>query len=113
LGAGSSTSVWVYSTKSRSGYRLGELKEYDHRNSVHSSYMRLKVHINVNNPLQQSWQVRANEGNYVHILFKYDKISILCNLCGLLGHTDKNCPKLFNMELGDGVRGWGENLRPW
>ncbi|KAK2397818.1 hypothetical protein QL285_059356 [Trifolium repens] len=45
------------------GRYLAELKEYDHRNSVHSSYMRLKVCINVNNPLQQSWQVRANEGN--------------------------------------------------
>jgi hypothetical protein len=32
---------------------LGELKEYDQRNSVHSSFMRLKVRINVNNPLQQ------------------------------------------------------------
>jgi 14-3-3 protein epsilon len=94
------------------GRYLGELKEYDHRNSVHSSYMRLKVRININNPLQQSWKVRANEGNYVHILFKYEKLGIFCYLCGLLGHTDKNCPKLFDMEHDDGVRGWGENLRP-
>jgi 14-3-3 protein epsilon len=91
---------------------LGELKEYDQRNSVHSSFMRLKVRINVNNPLQQSWQVRANAGSYVHILFKYEKLGIFCYLCGLLGHTDKNCPKLFDMEHDDGARGWGENLRP-
>jgi 14-3-3 protein epsilon len=94
------------------GRYLGELKEYDQRNSIHSSYMRLKVRINVNDPLKQSWQVRANEGNYVHILFKYEKLGIFCYLCGLLGHTDKNCPKLFDMEHDDGVRGWGENLRP-
>jgi hypothetical protein len=74
--------------------------------------MRLKVRINVNNPLQQSWQVRANAGSYVHILFKYEKLGIFCYLCGLLGHTDKNCPKLFDMELDDGAREWGENLRP-
>jgi hypothetical protein len=74
------------------GRFLGELKEYDHRNTVHSSYMRLKVRINVNNPLQQSWKVRANEGNYVQIFFKYEKLGIFCYLCGLLGHTDKNCP---------------------
>jgi 14-3-3 protein epsilon len=94
------------------GKFLGELKEFDHRNSVHSSYMRLKVRINVNNPLQQSWKIRANEGNYVQILFKYEKLGIFCYLCGLLGHTDKNCPKLFDMEHDDGVRGWGETLRP-
>jgi 14-3-3 protein epsilon len=94
------------------GRFLGELKEYDHRNTVHSSYMRLKVRINVNNPLQQRWKVRANEGNYVQISFKYEKLGIFCYLCGVLGHTDKNCPKLFDLEYDDGTREWGENLRP-
>jgi hypothetical protein len=74
--------------------------------------MRLKVRINVQNPLQQSWRVRANVGNFVQILFKYEKLGIFCYLCGLLGHTDKNCPKLFDMDHDDGVRQWGENLRP-
>jgi hypothetical protein len=74
--------------------------------------MRLKVRINVNKPLQQSWKVRVNEGNYVQIVFKYEKLGIFCYLCGLLGHTDKNCPKLFDMDHDDGVRGWGESIRP-
>jgi hypothetical protein len=39
------------------GRFLGELKEYNHRNTVHSTYMRLKVRIKVNKPLQQSWKV--------------------------------------------------------
>jgi 14-3-3 protein epsilon len=87
------------------GRFLGELKEYDNRNTVHSTFMRLKVHININNPLQQSWKVRANEGNYVQILFKYERLGIFCYLCGVLGHTDKVCPKLFDMEQDDGNRG--------
>jgi 14-3-3 protein epsilon len=87
------------------GRFLGELKEYDHRNTVHNTYMRLKVRINVTKPLQQSWKVRANEGNYVQIVFKYEKLGVFCYLCGLLGHTDKNCPKLFDMEHDDGSRG--------
>jgi 14-3-3 protein epsilon len=94
------------------GRFLGELKEYDHRNTVHSTYMRLKVRININNPLKQSWKVRANEGNYVQIQFKYERLGIFCYLCGVLGHTDKGCPKLFDMEQDDGSRGWGENIRP-
>jgi hypothetical protein len=94
------------------GQFLGELKEYDQRNTIHSSYMRLKIRININNPLKQFWKVRANEGNYVQIQFKYEKLVIFCYLCGLLGHTDKGCPKLFDMEIDTGVRGWGDNLRP-
>jgi hypothetical protein len=94
------------------GRFLGELKEYDHRNTVHSTYMRLKVRINVTNPLQKSWKVRANEGNFVEILFKYEKLGIFCFLCGVLGHMDKDCTKLFDMEQDDGVREWGDNIRP-
>jgi 14-3-3 protein epsilon len=94
------------------GRFLGELKEYDHRNTIHSTFMRLKVRINITNPLQQSWKVRANEGNYVQIMFKYERLGIFCYLCGVLGHTDKVCPKLFDMEQDDGSRGWGENIRP-
>jgi hypothetical protein len=74
--------------------------------------MRLKVRINVTDPLKQSWKVRANEGNYVQIIFKYEKLGIFCYLCGVLGHTDKNCNKLFDIDHDDGTRGWGENLRP-
>jgi 14-3-3 protein epsilon len=94
------------------GRFLGELKEYDHRNTIHSTYMRLKVRIDVTKPLQHCWKVRANEGNYVQIIFKYEKLGTFCYLCGVLGHTDKNCPKRFDMDQDDGVRGWGENLRP-
>jgi hypothetical protein len=94
------------------GHFLGELKEYDHRNTVHSTYMRLKVRIDVTKPLQQGWKVRANEGNYVQIIFKYEKLGTFCYLCGLIGHTDKNCTKLFDMDHDDGTREWGESLRP-
>jgi hypothetical protein len=48
----------------------------------------------------------------VTILFKYEKLGVFCYLCGVVGHTDKSCPKLFDMEHDDGTRGWGENIRP-
>jgi hypothetical protein len=38
------------------GRFLGELKEYDTRNTLHSSYMRLKVRIDVSQPLKKEWQ---------------------------------------------------------
>jgi hypothetical protein len=94
------------------GQFLGELKSYDSRNSVHSSYMRLKVRIDVTAPLKKQWQVRTSNGNYVTIVFKYEKLGVFCYRCGLLGHTDKVCPQLFELDSDDGVRAWGMDLRP-
>ena len=31
--------------------------------------------------------------------------------CGLIGHTDKVCPELFELEYDDGVRNWGAYLK--
>jgi hypothetical protein len=94
------------------GHFLGELKVYDDRNTLHSSYMRLKVRINVTEPLKKEWQVRVRDGSYVTCYFKYEKLGDFCYLCGILGHTDKSCPRLFEMEQDDGHREWGEWLRP-
>jgi hypothetical protein len=82
---------------------LGEFKAYDIRNTVHNSYMRIKVKLNVTQPLKKEWKVRVNDGNYVPVFFKYEKLGVFCYRCGLLGHTDKVCPKLFEINFDDGV----------
>jgi hypothetical protein len=38
-------------------------------------------------------------------------LGVFCCLCGILRHTDKACPKLFDMESDDGsLYIWGGNL---
>ena len=33
------------------------------------------------------------------IEFKYERLNIFCFICGLLGHTEKLCPKLYDCDL--------------
>jgi len=94
------------------GSFLGTLKSFDDRNSIHSSYMSIKVAIDVTVPLKKEWRVRAVNGEFVTINFKYEKLSVFCHMCGVLGHTDKTCPELFELEADDGVRNWGVFLKP-
>jgi len=91
---------------------LGEFKAYDIWNTAHSSYMRIKVKLDVTQPLKKEWRVRVNDGNYVPVFFKYEKLGVFCYICGLIGHTDKVCPELFEINSDDGVRGWGPDLKP-
>jgi len=38
--------------------------------------MRLKVRIDVTTPLKQERKVHVNDGTYVNILFKYEKLGV-------------------------------------
>jgi hypothetical protein len=35
---------------------------------------------------------------------KYECIGIYCYYCGLLGHTEDSCEKLYDVQEDDGVR---------
>jgi hypothetical protein len=74
--------------------------------------MRICVAIDVTVPLKQEWRVRANNGTFVTVNFKYEKLGVFCHRCGVLGHTDKVCPELFELKADDGVRNWGAYLKP-
>jgi len=94
------------------GSYLGTFKAYDVRNTIHNSYMRVRVAIDITVTLKKEWHVRASNGAFVIVNFKYEKLGVFCHRCGLIGHTDKGCPDLFELEADDGVRNWGADLKP-
>ena len=94
------------------GSFLGTLKAYDGRNTIHKSYMRIKVAIDVTVPLKKEWCVRASNGAFVIVDFKYEKLSVFCHRCGVIRHTDKVCPELFELDSDDEVHNWGSYLKP-
>ena len=73
--------------------------------------MRIKVAIDVTAPLKKEWRVRTSNGKFLTINFKYEKLGVFCHRCGMLGHTDKVCPELFELNSDDGVRNWGVFLK--
>jgi hypothetical protein len=93
------------------GAYLGELKEYDEKNTPHSEFKKLKVRIDITKPLKQEWKVRAGRGDWVSVVFKYERLGTFCYACGLLGYNDRSCEQLFENDMDDGVRGWGDYLK--
>lgn len=93
------------------GAFLGAYREYDVKNELHSKYMRIRVGINVSQPLKRDMKLRNKNGECVTVKFKYERLGTFCYRCGILGHLDRNCPKMYDEEIDDGVRLWSEELK--
>lgn len=73
-------------------------------------FMRIRVLVDVRNPLKKQVRLRKPGGEEKDVKLKYERLEIFCYLCGLLGHLNDQCDKLFEMEVDNRTRGWGPKL---
>jgi len=66
---------------------------------LHSSLMKLKVQIDFMKSLKHGWKVRSSNGEWVSIVFKYERLGAFHFACGVLEHTNRTCEKLLNWTL--------------
>ncbi|XP_075486072.1 uncharacterized protein LOC142525628 [Primulina tabacum] len=95
------------------GSFIGKFLQYDNNNNAGpwKAYMRIRIAIDVRNPLKRYKKIRKSDGTCFLANFKYEKLGSYCFLCGRLGHIEKFCELLFSMESDDGTRMWGPWLR--
>jgi hypothetical protein len=95
------------------GSHIGKFINYDDLNNYGSwrKFMRIRVAINVNEPLKTDWAFVREQGEVVKVSFKYEKLGNFCYVCGLLGHTENFCSKKFEEGMYEGGRRWGNFLR--
>ncbi|MCH94705.1 hypothetical protein A2U01_0015670, partial [Trifolium medium] len=92
---------------------IGEFVEYDKNNnsSFWRQYMRLRVRVDVRQPLKKHKKVKNKGGEWCTVNFKYEKLGVFCFVCGVMGHAENKCEVRFSMERDDGVRAWSKELR--
>jgi 14-3-3 protein epsilon len=95
------------------GNYIGNFMEYDKNNnsSFWRQYMRVRVKIDVRQPLKKDTKVKDREGNWCTVNFKYEKLGIFCFVCGVMGHAENKCEVRFSMENDDGRREWSGDIR--
>nr|GMD01183.1 uncharacterized protein LOC109173053 [Ipomoea batatas] len=59
------------------------------------SFIRIRVRINITKPLASGMRIRRNGGDWSWVSFRYERLPNFCFICGLIGHTEKFCIKLF------------------
>jgi hypothetical protein len=92
---------------------IGSFVEYDKNNntSIWRQYMRLRVRVDVHQPLKKESKVKNQGGEWCIIKFKYERLGVFCFVCGIMGHAENKCEVRFAKEIDDGVREWSNELR--
>jgi hypothetical protein len=92
---------------------IGDFLEYDEKNDNLSwgKYMRIRVLVDVREPLKKAKKIKKQGGDSCMVQFKYERLGTFCYVCGLLGHSESRCPKLFDHPELEIKRAWSPELR--
>lgn len=60
------------------------------------TYMRLRITMDIRKPLKRRMKIKKAGGEWVWLNFKYEQLPTFCFFCGIIGHSEKLCEKLFD-----------------
>lgn len=95
------------------GNYVGEFVKVD-KNSFDGTwkaFQRVRVSIDITKPLMRKMKIKKAGGNWSWIEFKYERLPTFCFTCGLLGHGERFCPKLFEGLDSEAEKPYGPWLR--
>lgn len=75
------------------GDSIGKFVKSDTSNfdGLWKSFVRIQVIMNIDKPLKRRMKIKREGDTWCWINFKYGRLSTFCFVCGLLGHTEKEC----------------------
>ncbi|KAF4372226.1 hypothetical protein F8388_002232 [Cannabis sativa] len=91
------------------GNHIGKLAETDPKNfmGLWRDYRRVRVTMDLNKPLKHKMKFWKTKTEFIWITFKYENVPTFCFICGLLGHSDRFCMRLFNTLTDKIVKPYG------
>lgn len=74
-------------------------------------YVRIRVTLDLDKPLKRRMKIKREGGEWSWINFKYERLSTFCFVCGLLGHSERDCSVVYADPDKEIVRAYGTWLR--
>uniref|UniRef100_A0A803NSB0 Reverse transcriptase domain-containing protein n=1 Tax=Cannabis sativa TaxID=3483 RepID=A0A803NSB0_CANSA len=83
------------------GNYIGTFVEADKNNfmGIWRDYLRVRVSVRIDLPLKRRMKLEKKGGEICYANFKYEDLPTFYFICGILGHSEKFCPKLFDTPL--------------
>ncbi|XP_060969447.1 uncharacterized protein At4g02000-like [Cannabis sativa] len=101
------------STIRKVGNTMGKYLESDPKNfiGVWRDYLRMRITLNIEKPLRRRMKITKEDGNWFWINFKYERSPTFCFICGIIGHSDKFCPRIFHQPIDQIEKPYGEFMK--
>ena len=73
--------------------------------------MRIRVSIDVRQPLKRRIRLKKAGGDWMWVDFKDERLNVFCFICSLLGHTEKNFPSLYEQTTAITAKPYGHWMK--
>lgn len=78
------------------GNYVGEwVKTEPMMNGAWKPYVRVRVTMDITKPLKRRMKLTREGGRSNWINFKYERLSMFCFVCGVLGHSERECGVVY------------------
>lgn len=74
-------------------------------------YMRIRVSIDLRMPLKRRMKIKMTGDDWYWVNLKYENVPTFCFICGIIGHSDRFCSKLFEVAGDDIAKPFGSWMR--
>lgn len=95
------------------GKFIGEFIKADPTNITGgwSMYKRIRVTMNLEKPLRRKMKIKREGGDWNWVNFKYERLGTFCFVCGIVGHSERDCGIVYANHDKDIPRAYGVELR--
>lgn len=78
---------------------------------IWKEYVRIRVTIDIQKPLKRRMKIKREGGAWSWINFKYERLGNFCFVCGIVGHTERDCNIVYENPDKEIERAYGVWLR--
>ncbi|XP_062102829.1 uncharacterized protein LOC133812993 [Humulus lupulus] len=91
------------------GNFIGTFVKSDENNfiGVWREYLRIRVTVDIDVPLKRRKKLKKKAGVECWANFKYEFVPTFCFICGIIGHSERYCPKIFEQPADTIVKHYG------
>lgn len=95
------------------GMYIGKYVKSDSANfdGTWKPYVRIRVVLDIQKPLRRRMKIKREGGAWSWLNFKYERLGTFCFVCGILGHTERECNVVYENPEKEIERAYGVWLR--